>query len=597
MDHHHSSPKLKLWFMLSLLVVCCLALTFKLFTLQVFASGYYRKASIDNSVRIVPIKAPRGVILDRNKNVIVHNRPSYSVYLVPHDVPDIDVAAARLAGMLQMDESYLRQIISSGWKGRFQPIRLKRDVDFKTISILEEHSLDVPGLVFQVEPTRLYPDSGFGSHLYGYVGEVSESELTRYDNVGKGDIIGKKGLERYYNSYLKGRDGVLYLEVTARGRILGKYKDREENPPVTGDSLILNIDWPLQKKAESLLFEKGQGSVVAIDVATGGVLAFASSPVFDANLFSVVVPADKWAEIMADSTFPLLNRTIQGVYPPGSIFKAFTAAMALSYGKVAGEKNFDSCRGQKKFGNRFFKCWRPGGHGKLDLHGAIVQSCDVYFYQLGLACGMEIFGEYMPKCRFGELTGIDILGEKAGISPSISYFDERYGKRGWTRYLMNNLAIGQGEILVTPLQMAVLFAALANGGTVYRPTIVRKICKNDGADIIMQPEKIADLPISDKHLEIINDALMGVVSEEDGTASWVKVPGVSLAGKTGTAQNPHGDDHAWFVCFAPFEDPEIAVAVIVENAGHGSTIAAPVARDVLKFYFDNKEPEKSEDPA
>ncbi|MCP4580233.1 MAG: penicillin-binding protein 2 [candidate division Zixibacteria bacterium] len=596
MDRHHSKPKLKLRLMLAIVIVCCLVLAVKLFALQVFASGYYRKASIDNSVRIVPIKAPRGIILDRNNEVIVQNRPSYSVYLVPHDVPNIDIAAARLAGMLQMDESYLKQIISSGWKGRFQPIRLKRDVDFKTISILEEHSLDVPGLVFQVEPTRLYPDSGHGSHLYGYVGEVSESELSKNENAERGDIIGKKGLERYYNDYLKGRDGVLYLQVTAKGRILGKYADRQETPPVTGDTLVLNIDWPLQKKAETLLFEKGQGSVVAIDVATGGVLAFASSPVYDANLFSGVVPADKWAEIMADSTFPLLNRTIQGIYPPGSTFKAFTAAMALNYDKVKDEKQFDSCRGQKKFGNRFFKCWRPGGHGKQDLHGAIVRSCDVYFYQLGLACGMEQFGEFMPQCRFGELTGIDILGEKSGISPSISYFDERYGKKGWTRYLMNNLAIGQGEILVTPLQMAVLYAALANGGTVYKPAIVKKIIKNDGADIVMQPETMTDLPITKKHLEIINNALMGVVSEEDGTASWLKIPGITLAGKTGTAQNPHGDDHAWFVCFAPFENPEIAVAVIVENAGHGSSVAAPVARDVLKFYFERQEPEKSEDP-
>lgn len=592
------SHKFKLRLTLGLLIFCSLAIAIKLFAIQVFASSYYRKASIDNSVRIVPIRAPRGTIVDRNDQVIVRNRLSYSVYLVPHDVPDINKAAASLADMLNMDEAYLKQIIAAGWKGRFQPIRLKRDVDFATVSILEEHSLDVPGLVFQVEPTRLYPDSGFGSHLYGYVGEVSESELANgKESFKKGDLIGKKGLERYYNSYLKGRDGVLYLEVSAKGRILGKYPYKHEQAPVTGATLTLNIDWELQKYAESLLVDKGQGAVVAIDVNDGGVLALASSPLFDANLFSGVVTPDRWAQIMADSTFPLLNRVVQGVYPPGSTFKAFTAAMALHYDKVSEERGFDGCRGQKKFGNRVFKCWRPGGHGKLDLHAAIVQSCDIYFYQLGLACGMELFEQFMPECRLGQLTGIDIPGEKAGLSPTIKYFDERYGKRGWTKYLMNNLAIGQGEILVTPMQMAVLYAALANGGIIYEPHIVHKISDENGDEIKILPKKLADLPISEAHRLIIVDALAGVVGEAHGTASWLRLPDIAIAGKTGTAQNPHGDNHAWFVCFAPAENPRIAVAVIVENAGHGSSIAAPIARDVVKFFIQGKPTIKANEPA
>ncbi len=598
MFQHAQSHKFKLRLTLALVIFCSLIITIKLFAIQVFATGYYRKASIDNSVRIVPIKAPRGVILDKNSQVIVQNRPSYSVYLVPHDVPDIDAASALLAEMLKMDETYLKEIIAAGWKGRFQPIRLKRDVDFKTISVLEEHSLDVPGLVFQVEPTRLYPDSGYGSHLYGYVGEVSENELEAgKEKYNKGDIIGKKGLERYYNNYLKGRDGVLYLEVSAKGRILGKYPYKNEMPPVTGSTLILNVDWDLQKYAESLLFQKGQGAVVAIDVSNGDVLALASSPDYDANLFSGVVPPEKWAQIMADSTFPLLNRAVQGVYPPGSTFKVFTAAMGLYYGKVAEEKNFDICRGQKKFGNRVFKCWRAGGHGRLDLHGAIVQSCDIYFYQLGLACGMELFGQFMPKCRLGQLTGVDIPGEKSGLSPSIEYFNERYGKNGWTKYLINNLAIGQGEILVTPIQMAVLYAALANGGTIYKPHIVHKIIDENNVETEILPEKLATLPISDENLHIIVDALSGVVGEEHGTANWMKIQGMTIAGKTGTAQNPHGDDHAWFVCFAPADNPKIAVAVIVENAGHGSSIAAPIARDIIKFYFQDKKLVTGDGPA
>jgi len=568
----------------------------KLFTIQVFATAYYRKASVDNSVRIVPVRAPRGEIIDRFGEVIVQNRPSYSVYLVPYEVPDINQASAKLASMLEVDEQELREIIAAGWKGKFQPIRLKRDVDFKTISVLEEHSLDIPGVVFQIEPTRMYPDSGYGSHLYGYVGEVSESELTSGKDYTKGEMIGKKGLERYYNDELKGRDGVSYLEVTAKGRILGKYPEKPDMLPTKGATLELNIDWELQKRAESLLLEKGQGAVVAIDVRDGGVLAIASTPLYDANLFSGVVPADKWAEIMADSTYPLLNRAIQGVYPPGSTFKAFTAAMGLHYDKLRMEGSFDPCRGVKRFGNRNFRCWKAAGHGRLDMRGAIIQSCDIYFYQMGLACGMEDFSEFMPECRFGKLTGIDILGEKAGICPSTDYFNKRYGPRGWTKYLINNLAIGQGEILVTPLQMAVLYAALANGGKIYEPHIVRRIVDGNGFSTEIKPEVLDTLPITDSQLAIIVDALAGVVDEPQGTASWIKVPGVTLAGKTGTAQNPHGDDHAWFVCFAPVNEPEIAVAVLVENAGHGSSIAAPVARDVLKYYFRDRQTEGDDLP-
>ncbi len=579
--------------MVVFITLCCLVLVIKLFSIQVFAKAYYQEKSIDNSVRIVPIKAPRGDIVDCNNVYIVQNRPSYTVYLLPYEVPDINSASARLAEVLDMDEIYLKKIISTGWKGQFQPIRLKRDVDFETISVIEEHSLDMPGVVFQVEPTRLYPDSGFASHLYGYVGEVSEDELKSTKNYKKGQIIGKKGLERQYNQYLRGRDGVLYLEVTAKGRVLGDYPARKPIKPVKGAEVKLNIDSGLQRKAESLLIEKGQGSVVAIDVNTGGVLVLASVPLYDANLFSGVVPSDKWADIMADTTYPLLNRAIQGSYPPGSTFKAFTAAMGLHYDKIKNEGDFDICRGVKRFGNRNFKCWLARGHGRLDLHGAIVQSCDVYFYQLGLECGMELFGEFMPQCRFGELTGIDIPGEKSGISPTIDFYNKRYGPKGWTKYLINNLAIGQGEILVTPLQMAVLYAALANGGKIYKPHIVNQVSSPD-VNISYYPQVLDTLPITQDQLKIINDALAGVVNEERGTASWIKVPGVTVAGKTGTAQNPHGDDHAWFVCFAPVESPEIAVAVIVENAGHGSSIAAPVARDVLRYYFRGVKPSEKD---
>jgi penicillin-binding protein 2 len=571
--------------LMSIYLFISVAIIIKLLTMQVFSASYYRQASLENSVRIVPIKAPRGTILDRFGNIIVKNRPSYSMYLVPYQVPDIKNAAARLANFLGMDRAFIQNSIASGWKNKFLPIRLRRDIDFTTLSILEEHSLDFPGIVFQIEPTRMYPDSGVGSHFLGYIGEVSDKEIELNPDYQSGDLIGKKGIERYYDSYLRGRDGLTYLEVTAQGRVLGKYPERENVQPVSGATLSLHIDLELQKLADRILDSTGQGTIVVMDATNGGILTLASAPEFDANLFSGVVSPEKWAEIMEDPSHPLLNRAIQGVYPPGSIMKIFTAGMALYFNKVGAQNGFDACRGGKRFGNRVFRCWRPQGHGRLDLHGAIVQSCDVYFYQLGLACGMELWEKFMPMCHMGQVTGIDMPGEKAGNSPTIKYFDDRYGKNGWTKIFIVNLAIGQGEILVTPLQMAALYAAVGNGGIIYQPHIVRKIVDSYGTETLIPAKETGKLPLSKEDLAFLVDAMTGVTEEGGGTARLVHIPGVSIAGKTGTAQNPHGKDHAWFVCIAPAINPEISIAVLVENAGHGGSIAAPLAKQILQYYF------------
>jgi penicillin-binding protein 2 len=571
--------------LMAVYLLVAVAIFIKLLTMQVFSASYYRRASLENSVRIVPIKAPRGTILDRFGNIIVRNRPSYSMYLVPYQVPDIKLVAAKLANFLNVDKTYLQNTIVAGWKNKFLPIRLRRDIDFTTLSILEEHSLDFPGVVFQIEPTRMYPDSGVGSHFLGYIGEVSDREIETNPDYRSGDMIGKKGIERQYDSYLRGRDGLSYLEVTAQGRVLGKYPDRDDVEPISGATLTLNIDLEMQKLADYLLDSCGQGAVVVMDVNTGGVLTLASSPEFDANLFSGFISADKWNEIVNDPAHPLLNRGIQATYPPGSTMKIFTAGMALYFDKVSAERGFDACRGGKRFGNRVFKCWRPEGHGRLDLHGAIVQSCDIYFYQMGLACGMELWEKFMPMCHLGMLTGIDMPGEKPGNSPSIKYYDNRYGKNGWTKIFIINLAIGQGEVLVTPVQMATLYAAVGNGGIIYQPHIVKKITDSYGTETIISPKETGRLPLNQTQLDFLVNAMTGVTEEGGGTARGVHIPGISIAGKTGTAQNPHGNEHSWFVCIAPAVNPEVSIAVLVENAGHGSTVAAPLAKRILQYYF------------
>ncbi len=575
-----------LYFAMSAIIVV------RLVAMQVFSTSYYRQASLANSARIVPIRAPRGQIYDRNGETIVRNRPSYSLYVLPYRIADTTSTAGKLAEILGMDRDYITSLEIEARGEKYRPIRLRRDIDFKTLSIIEEHSLEFPGVVFQSEMTRQYPERGFGSHFLGHIGEVSEKELEQYPDYQKGDLIGKKGLEKYYDSYLRGRDGLSYLEVTARGQVLGRYPGKEDIPPISGATLNLNIDWPLQQLADRILDSAGQGGIVIIDVNNGGVLTLASSPEFDANLFSGFMTPQTWSQIAEDPRHPLLNRAIQATYPPGSTMKVFTAAMGLYFDKIDAQTSFDPCRGQKRFGNRVFKCWRPSGHGRLTLHEAIVQSCDIYFYQLGLLCGIESWEKFMPMCRFGIPTGIDIPGEKSGNSPSVKYYDNRYGKDGWTKTFVINLAIGQGEMLVTPLQMAVLYAALANGGIVYKPRLVNSIVDAYGNRTDFPPQVVAKLPIKDEDLRLIVGAMIGVTEEWGGTARIVQIPGISIAGKTGTAQNPHGNDHAWFICFAPVDKPEIAISIIVENAGHGGSVAAPLARILLEHYFhiSGKEP-------
>lgn len=570
------------------ITVFMLFIVVKLFGMQLFSGGFYKKASEQNGVRMVPIQAPRGIITDIHGTVLVKNRPSYSIYLVPYEVKNLDSASIHLGLALNRKPEEIKTQIRRGWQGRFQPIRLKRDLKFETVCYIEEHALEFPGIIFQVEPTRLYPDDNYGSHIWGYVGEATEADLS--DNIGNyslGDVIGKEGLENQYEGHLRGQNGLKYLEVTAGGKILGELAGKDRVSPVRGSALELEIDWGLQEIAERELASHGSGAVIAIDPRDGGVRVLASVPNFDANLFSGVISREIWEAVSSDSLHPLFNRGIKGTYPPGSTMKLFTAVTGLENNTITTESYFDPCRGAKKFGNRVFRCWRPGGHGKLNIIGAIIQSCDVYFYQLGVEFGIDPWSEMVRDCRFGVPTGVDLPGEFAGLVPSEEYFDSRYGENGWTRYLVLNLAIGQGELLVTPIQMAVMFAALANDGIIYKPRIVSRIISPENEILEIKPEIMDSLPIAGDNMDILHQGLLGVIADEDGTARSVAIEGVTIAGKTGTAQNPHGDDHSWFVCFAPAEAPEIAVAVVVENAGHGSTVAAPLAKRVLEKYFEN----------
>ncbi len=568
------------------------ALAVRLLFLQIVFHSYYRQMADVNRLRLVPIPAPRGTIYDRQMRKIVANRPSYSVSILPYEVTDLELTIQRLAPILGYSEQDLTGIIKKEKTGRYEPIKVKKDVDFATVARLEELNEDFPGVIYQIEQARDYPPNNWGSHLVGYISEISEPELLQLSARGyrQGGYIGKMGIEKEYDQLLRGVDGVLYLEVTAQGKVLGEVPDRPAMKPIAGSDLVVAIDMDVQAAAESALANFCCGGAVALDPSTGEILAFVSKPVYNAAGLSVGISQGEWNQIVGDPAHPLLNRVIQSQYPPGSTTKLLLAGAALEERLITpGSHMPASCGGSYRFGNRLFRCWKKEGHGSLDLTGAIEQSCDVYFYQLGLKLGLNKWSQYAKKCHFGLRTGIDLPDEARGLAPDQSWYDRRLGKGKWSTGVMLNLAIGQGEILTTPLQLASFYAALGNGGTLWKPHFLKRVQDPAGTQEY-QPEMIDRLPFGKANLEILKKAMIAVVQDTYGTAHRAQVEGITVAGKTGTAENPHGKEHAWFACFAPAENPKIAIAILVENAGHGGDVAAPIAKQMIEAYLLKKKP-------
>jgi penicillin-binding protein 2 len=427
--------------------------------------------------------------------------------------------------------------------------------------------------------------------MIGYVGEVTEEEMkVGTPKYAPGDFAGKAGLEKQYETWLKGQDGVRYVKFTPGGGTGPlDVDDLPESPPQAGMRLTLHADADLQRLAFELLGDR-RGCIVAMDVRTGGILAMVSGPSVDPDLFAVGISARDWQEILSSEGKPLINRALQSSYPPGSTYKIVTAGMALEEGVISARTRLSACRGSYQFGNRAFGCWKEEGHGTLNLIEAVGVSCDVYFYQLGEKLSADLFALYAGKWMLDQPTGIDLPGEVRGMVPDAEYYDRVYGEGKWTKGVMLNLAIGQGELLLTPMELVCLACAVANRGSYYAPRCVAK------AEAGRRVEVFGDAPvrldISPDVLETLARSMLTVVEHEEGTGRVARLPGLRVAGKTGTAQNPHGDDHASFVCFAPFDDPEIAVFVLLENAGHGSSEAAPLAQRILAEHFGIVEQEE-----
>ncbi|MBU8933565.1 MAG: penicillin-binding protein 2 [candidate division Zixibacteria bacterium] len=574
---------------LALIAAVIIFLVAGLVKLQIVDHPQLAAQSENNRIRVVPITPRRGVVYDRENRRLIDNRPSYTVSVVLAEmVPDETLA--NVAELLGLDTLEIRRRIRKNLVNRYQPTPVKRDAAFEIIAVLEEQSFRFPGVTYQIEQVRRYPENMSSETFTGYVGEVSSEDLGRhsYPELRLGSMIGKKGLERYYDSHLRGQEGTACIEVTATGQILGQYEDRLEVSAVPGADLILTIDLDLQQACSDVLDTFCCGTIVAADPRTGEILAMTSYPSYDANIFSSVIPDSVWQDISSDSSHPLLNRPLKGLYPPGSTVKFVTVGAALEEGLVTASSTLQPCLGGYKFGNRVFHCWRPDGHGWLNAVHSIEQSCNIYMYQLGLKLGVDLLSRYYGHCGFGRATGIDLPGEEVGLNPNSTYYDQRFGPNKWTRALVMNNSIGQGEVLVTVLQLVQFVNGIINDGVVYRPHIVKNIVDANGEETTIAPEVSFRLPFTPSTLDVLCEGLRLVVEGEHGTARSLQTDQYTVGGKTGTAQNPHGENHSWFVGVAPLENPEIVVCALVENAGHGSEVAVPVVGEIIKSYMQKR---------
>lgn len=569
----------------------------RLWFLQFIEVDRLKEMSENNRLRFIPVAASRGALIDRNGKVIVNNTPSFSLAVIPNEVTDKETLLNNVARVLKLDKDELLAKWEKG-KGRakYIPIVLASGLTREQVEYFEENSLRLSGLEIEVKPVREYPGVTLASHLLGYIGEVSEKELSleQFSHYNPGDYIGKSGIERSYESYLHGDDGGRQIEVDARGRYL---RTLDETLPVPGQSLVLTIDLELQKATEKALGDKA-AAAVAMDVTNGEILSFSSSPGFDPALFTGRMPPEIWKQYLEDKRRPLENKALKGQYPPGSTFKMITALAGLSEGFI-DEHSTVNCTGEYKLGNATFRCWNRKGHGRVNLRGALRESCDVYFYQLGEKIGVDKIAEYARKFGLGEPIGVGIDGEKSGVVPTIAWKEKKTGTK-WFKGETLSVSIGQGYLTATPLQLAAMTAGLATDGKIYRPHVVKKILDRDGkTQKEFMPELIKNTSLKPEHFRLVKEGMLAVVNEPRGTGAAARLYEVKVAGKTGTSQVVKQNtakaalsyqfrDHALFVAFAPYDKPEIAVAVIVEHGEHGGGAAAPVAGQILRKYFEIK---------
>ncbi|MEW6261526.1 MAG: penicillin-binding protein 2 [Thermodesulfobacteriota bacterium] len=573
-------------------------LLLRLWHLQVIRGHDFKIQSESNRTRLQDILPARGLIMDRYGLVLAENRPSYDLAVIKEDLGDRKTLAARLAQLLGLsfEEVWSRfEAIQS--KPSFEPAVLISGLNRENVVTIETHRYELPGTMIQVKPQRTYHYDQLASHLVGYMGEVNQDQLARaeYREHRMGDLAGQYGIEREWETYLHGKRGRRLVEVDASGRVL---KIIETLDPSPGSNLYLTMDTRLQRICQEILTDK-VGAIVALHPFTGEILAMATSPTFSQNDFAGGISSEKWRELLDNPLHPLENRAISGQYPPGSTFKIVTATAALEEGVVTPE-TIITCPGVYPFGDTVFHCWNTGGHGAVNMHRAIKESCDVYFYEVSRRLGIERLAKWSRAFGLGRKTDVGLTNEKGGVVPDREWKRQRF-KTAWRPGETMPVAIGQGYNLVTPLQMAQVMAVAANGGVLYRSRLVRLIADTEGREVkYFQPEVVHNLNLKPQTVEVLRRGLAAVVNEPGGTGYRAKLNEVAVAGKTGTAQVvalkryqgwsrkdlPYKyRDHAWFVAYAPADRPKIALAVLLEHGGGGGANAAPLAKQVLEAFF------------
>lgn len=587
-------------------MVCVIAafaiLLLRLIFLQVIRGDEFRLLSLNNRIRLQSIDPPRGLIYDRNGDVLAENRPSFDVAITLKDARPVKATINKLAQYLDVAPETLQSKLSKS-KGvsSYKPIVIKQDIGRNALALVEAHKYDLPGITVNVKLRRHYLNIKDAVHLIGYLSEISPGELTggKYPGLRRGDLIGKFGAEKAFESFLQGERGGRQVEVNANGRVVRVLKTVPAKP---GHNIHLTLDFKLQKKAESLL-NGVAGAAVAVDPESGRILALASSPSFDQSFFVDGMSHEQWDSLISNPFRPMENKAIQGEYPPGSTYKIITAIAGLVEA-VIDENTEIYCPGYYRFGNRVYRCWEKGGHGRVKIVKAIAESCDVFFYQVGDLLGVDRLAWYAKAAGLGSSTGIRLDKEAKGLIPTAAWKKERTGI-AWQKGETLSVAIGQGFNLATPLQMASMTAAIANGGTRYKPIILDSIKMADGRLAYQnEPQVLGKIPLNERALELVRKGLWEVVNGKRGTARGSRLVDIEFSGKTGTSQvvsrkkddfrfdverPAHLRPHAWFVAFAPSDKPQIAIAVMIEHGEHGFG-AAPIAREMIKSYLRSNWP-------
>ena len=559
----------------------------QLIKMQIIENKSYITKSDNNSVKKIVQEAPRGIFFDRNYSVLVSNKPSYTIQIIPAIYESSN--GPLIEEILDLEKNTINKIFQKNrGYSKYLPRVIKRNVSFKNIAMIEENNEKLKGVNISVQMQRDYSFNVKGSHIFGYLREINSRQLKEHKGVyNLGDFIGIKGTEKAYEDFLRGKNGYNFMLVDARRKTIGKYLEGSNDiPPTKGFDLLLTIDAQTQKIAEKA-FENRTGSLVAIEPSSGEILAYVSAPEYDLNEFASVTSSEIMNKLRVDPNKPLFDRAANSIYPPGSTYKMLSGLIGLQEGLITKDYTIN-CKGGFQFGNRFFKC--HGSHGVTNIVSAIEHSCNTFFYQLILRIGLDKWANYLRMFGFGVITGFDLGSDAKGIVPDTKYYNRVYGDRNWGKGNLVSLGIGQGELSVTTLQLAQYTALLANFGKTKTPHIAKGYTEGFNNNYYPFNFDEKSVQISDEYFDIIREGMFKVVNGK-GTATHIRLPNIQISGKTGTSQNPHGEDHALFIGFAPFDNPKIAVAVIVENVGFGGTHAAPIAQKVIKTYMEGLEDE------